>query len=194
MSYILDALSKANQEARQQELPQLETQHNYPNRNRQPLGLWLVLVLIAMNAVALFWYLQSTRAGTTEAATLTTMPTQNSSASTNTKLQGERSPDYPPLVESTPTAELVIREPVSIARLPQRVQQQIPDIAFSSHIYADDPSLRMVGINGVNRYEGDLIADDLVLEEITEEGIVMSLGNYAFTMSVLRDWSYSGRQ
>lgn len=81
-------------------------------------------------------------------------------------------------------------DPVRIAELPANVQRQIPDLTFSSHIYSDDPSLRMVNINGRNIRVGDTLGDDLTLVEITEDGVVLSYLHYTFEMSVIRDWSF----
>jgi general secretion pathway protein B len=80
--------------------------------------------------------------------------------------------------------------PVRIAELPLNVQRQIPDIIFSSHIYASDPSLRVVNINNRSIREGDYISDDVKLLGITEDGVVLSYLHYRIEMSVIRDWSF----
>jgi general secretion pathway protein B len=80
--------------------------------------------------------------------------------------------------------------PVRIAELPLKVQQQIPDITFSSHIYATDPSFRVVNINNRNIREGGYISDDIRLLGITEDGVVLSYLHYRIEMSVIRDWSF----
>ena len=77
-----------------------------------------------------------------------------------------------------------------IAELPLNVQRQIPDIVFSSHIYASDPSLRVVNINNRNFREGDYISGDIKLQGITEGGVVLSYLHYRIEMSVIRDWSF----
>jgi general secretion pathway protein B len=79
---------------------------------------------------------------------------------------------------------------VRIAELPLNVQQQIPDITFSSHIYASDPSFRVVNINNRNIREGGYISDGIRLLGITEDGVVLSYLHYRIEMSVIRDWSF----
>jgi general secretion pathway protein B len=79
---------------------------------------------------------------------------------------------------------------VRIAELPLNVQRQIPDITFSSHIYASDPSLRVVNINNRSIREGDYISDDVKLLDITEDGVVLSYLHYRIEMNVIRDWSF----
>lgn len=79
---------------------------------------------------------------------------------------------------------------VRISELPLNVQRQIPDIKFTSHIYADDPSLRLVNINSRSVREGGYVSDDLKLVGITEDGVVLSYQDYTFELSILRDWSF----
>ena len=49
----------------------------------------------------------------------------------------------------------------------------------------------MVNINGRMIHEGDRLADDLQLYEITESGVVLAFRHYQFEVSVLRDWSFN---
>lgn len=80
--------------------------------------------------------------------------------------------------------------PMTIEDLPLDIQRQIPDLVFSSHIYAEDASFRMVNINGRSIREGERVAEGILLETITEDGVVLGYLNYKFEVSVLRDWSF----
>ena len=82
-------------------------------------------------------------------------------------------------------------EAVRITELPTNVQRQIPNLVFSSHLYSDDGDFRMVNINGKMIREGDMVASDLRLLEITEEGVILGYLHYVFEASVLRDWSFN---
>lgn len=87
--------------------------------------------------------------------------------------------------------ETVASQPVNkITALPTNIQRQIPDLKFSSHLYADDSSFRMVNINGNMFHEGDIIAEGIQLERISEEGVVLNYLHYTFEISVIRDWSF----
>ena len=87
--------------------------------------------------------------------------------------------------------EASTKRPVSkITALPTNIQRQIPDLKFSSHLYADDSSFRMVNINGNMFHEGDIIAEGIQLERISEEGVVLNYLHYTFELSVIRDWSF----
>jgi len=57
--------------------------------------------------------------------------------------------------------------------LPLAVQRNIPEIKMEGHVYAEDPSLRMIIINNKIVHEGDLVQGTLYLEEITWEGVVL---------------------
>lgn len=78
-----------------------------------------------------------------------------------------------------------------IGELPSSIQRQIPDLKFSSHIFADEASFRMVNINGRLLREGDMLDDKTRLVEITEQGVVLGHEQYTFEVSVLRDWSFN---
>lgn len=85
----------------------------------------------------------------------------------------------------------ITAQPVSkITTLPTNIQRQIPDLTFSSHLYADDRTFRMVNINGNMYHEGDMIAEGIRLERISEEGVVLNYLHYTFEISVIRDWSF----
>jgi general secretion pathway protein B len=79
---------------------------------------------------------------------------------------------------------------VRISELPVDVQQQIPDLIFSSHIFADEAGLRMVNINSKMMREGDQISNDITLREITAQGVVLEYRTYVFEVSVLQDWRF----
>ena len=79
---------------------------------------------------------------------------------------------------------------VRLASLPVDIQRQIPDMSFSSHIYASDATLRMVNINNREFYEGDTIAPGISLNAITEDGVVLTYKQHTFTLPVVRDWTF----
>mgnify|MGYP001256960959 FL=1 len=98
-------------------------------------------------------------------------------------------PVVPPVVQPAVTPAPPQNLP-EIHQLPTSTQRQIADLTFASHIYASSPRSRMVSINGRFMREGDRISANLVLRQITEEGVVLQYGDRVFQMSVLRDWSF----
>jgi general secretion pathway protein B len=77
---------------------------------------------------------------------------------------------------------------VRITALPVDIQQQIPSLTFSSHLYSDD--FRMVNINGRMMRESEYIDAELQLIEITEDGVILRFRDYHVQMSVLQNWSF----
>jgi hypothetical protein len=76
---------------------------------------------------------------------------------------------------------------VDLDRLPAEVRRRFPGLAFSTHVYAEDASLRALVVNGTRLVEGDRLGA-LTLEEITEEGAVFGFERYLVAVSVLETW------
>jgi hypothetical protein len=60
-------------------------------------------------------------------------------------------------------------------------------LAFSTHIYAEDASLRAVVANGRRLTEGDSI-QGVRLERITATGALVRFENYLVEIPVIADW------
>jgi type II secretory pathway predicted ATPase ExeA len=76
----------------------------------------------------------------------------------------------------------------SLAQMPGWVQDGVPSIAFDMHIYASDGQ-GWVRVNGRDRYEGDYIARELLLNEILPQKVVLSFRGEKFTMVALSSWN-----
>jgi type II secretory pathway predicted ATPase ExeA len=76
----------------------------------------------------------------------------------------------------------------SLAQMPGWVQDGVPSIAFDMHIYASDGQ-GWVRVNGRDRYEGDYIARELLLNEILPQKVVLSFRGEKFTMAALSSWN-----
>lgn len=77
---------------------------------------------------------------------------------------------------------------ISLHDLPQNVRQHIPAMEFSAHIYSTNASRRSLMINGRFMEEGDSVANDLVLSEITSDGAIFDFQGHRFRASVLSGW------
>jgi general secretion pathway protein B len=75
-----------------------------------------------------------------------------------------------------------------LVELPMAFQRQVPDLEFNSHVYSSRPAARSVMIN--NRYlrMGDTLGP-LRIENITEDGVELSMDGQRFRVGVVRDWS-----
>lgn len=81
------------------------------------------------------------------------------------------------------------REPtrVTLNELPAGARARFPGLSFSTHVYADDATLRALVVNGQRLSEGDRVGS-LLLTEITEEGAVFGFEDYLVSISVLDSW------
>lgn len=87
-----------------------------------------------------------------------------------------------------PASEAVVSGRVPhLVELPLSFQKSIPDLTFSSHIFASDPQARRVMINGHYLRPGESFSG-LVVEQITEEGVILSKQGQRFRIGVVRDW------
>ncbi len=217
MSYILDALNRSEQERQSQATPDLNAIHRGPpvktSSSRWVVAL-VVLAVINTAGLSLFWLtrnspepipvppgpsvVQETRpasAQSTEPEIIkesmeTTTPADQNMA-VYSKQPGERIPTGI-LITPTGTSEIYAdNQAVNVAELPENIRSKIPDLQFSSHLFSNESSFRMVTINGKMLREGEYVIGDLRLEEITEQGVVLNYLTYTFEVSVLRDWSFN---
>jgi len=190
MSYILDALKKSEAEHDPVAAANLAlSQHG--NQPRQRMTGILIAAALLANVAVLIWLFGpnttgSETIGAAMPAPLTTSPeealrTQAATLSAEPVSQPAREPSMtPPLQPATK-----IRTP--LADLPTAARKRFPGLAFSTHIYADDPSLRAVVANGHRLLEGDEI-DGVAVERITEDGVIVTFENYLVEIPVVADW------
>jgi general secretion pathway protein A len=79
-------------------------------------------------------------------------------------------------------------ELIPLAQMPNWVQDGVPSLAFEMHLYASDGQ-GWVRVNGRDRYEGDYISRELLLNEILPQRVVLSFRGEKFTMSALSTWN-----
>jgi len=107
-----------------------------------------------------------------------------------------------PVAIATPTTDPVAAAPATDAQatasaiapaapdipprseLPVTIQQALPKIRIEAHIYDAMPSARMVIINGHMLREDQSLEDGLILEAITETGIILDYQGTRFRMGV----------
>ncbi len=71
---------------------------------------------------------------------------------------------------------------IEFSQLPGDVRKELPDITINGHIYSDNSAARIANINGFVTREGDKVSSGLILEEITEAGVIFSYKEYRFRM------------
>ena len=183
MSYILDALNKSEQERQTKQSPSINSQYRVPlkSNNTSKYRIVLLVMLVMINIAGLvFWITQSQKAPAIEK----TSSIENASILENDPQQEIRSTQT---VANTIETDIPLQK-ISIFDLSKEVQSQLPDLRFSTHLYGEDKSFRMVNINGVMLKEGEDITEDLLLNEITEEGIIIHYQNYLIEIGILSNW------
>ena len=193
MSYILDALKRSEQEEKIRQMPALDSVHVFSQSRPMISGLIVLLLasLVVVTGAAMYLYAQNSQ----RVVSVSSLDIESKETKAPELASPKTSEAFPIKPNPTPNAtENGIAQnaddvPLRISELPNDIQRKIPEMRFSSHIFAEDPTLRLVNINGKNIREGDTVADDLLLLEISEEGVVFFFQSYSFEMSVLRDWT-----
>ncbi len=88
--------------------------------------------------------------------------------------------DLKPLLSETRPSR---KEP-DFRQIPASLRNTLPKISVSFLVYSDKPSDRRVTINGRVFREGDEVAEGLKLEQITQEGAVLSYRGFQFHKGV----------
>ena len=90
----------------------------------------------------------------------------------------------PQPVEAPPPRVL---ERIALDALPPAARSRFPGIVISTHVYAEDPTLRAIVVNGARLQEGDQVAG-MTLREINEFGVVLEFESYLVDVPVFTDW------
>ena len=92
----------------------------------------------------------------------------------------EKGQVYRDTIEDTRVIPIIKHTDVpSYEELPYSMQEQIPKLAISVHIYNADESARKVRINGQLLYEGEQIDNQTTIEEITPRGLIINFASKA---------------
>lgn len=62
------------------------------------------------------------------------------------------------------------------------IRQTIPELRLAGHVYSAKPQLRMILINDAIVRENDVVAKNLVLEEIIPQGVILRIGDTRFRL------------
>lgn len=179
MSYILDALKKSEAERNRGSLPTLLT---IPSAGlfKSNAAIWALLGALIINA-ALF-------------ATWLYWPTQPDLPQQTASIAAAAAPAPTPRADApTPSIAAPVLETRAAADIQDgarssTLEPPAAQFAFSTHVYADDPTLRAVTLNGRRFVEGDTISAGVQLKQITETGVVLDIDGRSVAMDVLQDW------
>jgi general secretion pathway protein B len=78
-----------------------------------------------------------------------------------------------------------MKKALHIDQLPSSVRQQLPDIHIGAHLfYKDKPASRFAYINGKMLREGQMLAPDIKVAEISTDGVIFRHQKYLFYVPV----------
>jgi general secretion pathway protein B len=75
-----------------------------------------------------------------------------------------------------------------VDELPEDVRNNLPAMTFSFHVFSSTPQQRTIIINNRRMREGDEVSAGLVLQQITEDGVILLFERHRIHISVLSGW------
>jgi hypothetical protein len=94
-----------------------------------------------------------------------------------------RPEDVPRKVVQQDVSEMAEILPL-VQDLPSSVQKSLPHLKLAGHVYSKDAARRMIIINDRICREGDLVENQLYLEQILWEGVVLRYQELRFRMNL----------
>jgi general secretion pathway protein B len=211
MSYILEALKKADRERTLGDVPDLETAHWGERRRRRTYRwVWVVVVLLVANGALLAVLL-----GRNDAHDVAGQFPKRLDSGINTakglpsrQITRPREPVYvPPVVQGPPSAA----QQTPAVTTPARNSQPVPDVAPAAapaassgvpywddlpleyrsgfvlphidvHVYSDDPARRFILVDLQKYREGEALENGAVVEVINADSIQLEYQGTRFLM------------
>ncbi len=196
MSYILDALRKAEQERQSQKTPDLHSMQGGRRAPRRNAAKWLwigasiIAVVVAVNLA--FWLGQARvpadddRVAGSEPQEA---PSQQRQAAAPVKpAAAQTSPVVEPAQLQSAAALVEQRSVQELWQVATHIKAAVQDLKFSFHVYSSKPQRRTIIINDHRMREGDQVTADLTLEEITEDGVILAHPDTLVHVSILEQW------
>jgi len=185
MSFILDALKKAESERHRTSGPVLVDVRIAPPRRRLPAWAWVLGGVLLANLAVLAWLMlrKPVPPDLPAAAPAAAVPAA--------------APEPVPVVVATPPAPATMpppaaapaasSPPVDIDSLPTAREListgvALPPLLLNLHVYDPTPRLRYVLLNGVRLVEGEFTPDGIKVETITERGVVLEARGHRFLL------------
>ena len=195
MSYILDALRKSERDRQPTDLATLTPVQR--SRSQKRSNRWLIsLVLILAGNMVLLVYLTFGRGALDNLVPASTSTSASASASAGSLPTGssERNATDTNVqqLDTSPIATdpLGVEEAVTIRPAVQmdEMRQLLASLTFTSHVFADDPALRSVMIDGRFFREGDSPQQGVALVSITSTGVVLRYRGREIAYNVMEQW------
>jgi len=212
MSFILDALRKSDTERQQQATPGLATTAQRTQGTNKNIWIPLLTAVLILNAAALAWILMTdTNEATGVPAPSSAQPDTRSlrveaeAVATPGKAAAPAPAISEPVIEMTPVPAPVPAQPATQdlerTAAPEQADTEtiqtslpsfdqllaggivsMPPLHLDIHVYAGEPAKRFVFIN-MNKYrEGERLNEGPLVEEITNDGVILNQRGNRFTL------------
>lgn len=187
MSYILDAVRKADQERRENLAPVVhslgtQSQSRMPVNSRLS-GHWPTIIAGTLLVNLAGWYWSSNARTTPELdSAIASFETPAETSVTSSNPVATSQTEHLPL-------QIAPLNKVPLWQASVDAQNAVRSLDFSFHVYADDVSKRTIIINGLRVAENDQISRDLALNEITNSGVILLYQNSSLIeVDILEQW------
>ncbi len=199
MSFILDALKKSENRRRRKSGQSPRTILEPISRNNLRSRPWILGIssLLVVNAALLIWLFgpwQQSSSQTTEilSADVTPIKVDIKKSVVPQAIFSATQQNTEPVVAVTPKQQPVAKaltvprsekKIYNFMQLPVAIQRQIPPLQMSLHAYnRDDSAASLVQLNEQIMRAGDMVADNIRLEQITADGAVLYYDGYRFLL------------
>ena len=211
MSYILDALRRADAERERGAVPGIYAQpvpvpsaEDLPRRGAPTPWLWVALGLaVALFGVLAWWWLAAPAPAPAAQAPVATVPPPPIPAAPEPSPAPAPVAALPAPIERRPTtseAALAERKAaaasaagasapatadrvVARADLPEEIRRQLPQLTVSGSMFSPNPASRFVVINGQVLHEKDELGPDHVLVQIKLRAAVLRFKNHLYEIT-----------
>ena len=200
MSYILDALKRADAERERGAVPGLHAQQTAAlaaaPTTRVRTRLWLIggaVLTLSAIAAGLWQWRASTNEAPAPASAAAPAPVVASPLPVVAPVAVGPAPQVvaapvhaatPKAAVSAPAAAPVVAPVIPLlSELPEDLRRQIPALAITGAVYSETPAQRLLLVNNLVLHQGDLAAPELSLEEIRPKSSVFSFRGTRFRVA-----------
>ena len=202
MSYILEALKKAQAERQLGSAPTLHAvpvgaaPHGAIGARRRPVWIALAAVALAAALGVAAWQFKAPGAKPAAPDVVAAAPTPavvapplavvpSTSPEPKPKPVVARPPPAP--VKASAPAAPAMPAPIAeeetlqtLRQLPEAIQRSVPPLIFGGYMYSKNPADRLLLIDKTLRHEGEEVAPGLVLEKLLPKAAVMNFKGYRY--------------
>jgi general secretion pathway protein B len=211
MSFILDALKKAEAERNRRIAPVLMDARVAPPKRGLPAWGWLLGAVLVANLAVLGWLLArgpavpATASPPGEAAGLSAMPVQGPPATGTAAAGTLTSAAAPAAIAAAPSQATPVATPASTTSHPTSPAVRaradadsdlslpalhelrtagitLPELVLNLHVYDPAPAYRWVMLNGIRLREGEYTPNGVKVERITPSGVVLEAAGRRFRL------------